>query len=112
MNCDLAGICRGQAIFRAYRHNGLTMARGIVHLPAGGSSPLVVPNYRHRTVTLPKGTILRIAELYEGDVRAPNGDGPVKPFGVIAATAHPEQGDSNVEDPFDDQDSSDVRTED
>lgn len=91
-NCDLAGICRVQSNLRAYSHHGLTMANGIVDLFARGSS-LLVASYRRKAVTLPKGIILGVDEVYEGDILTPNGNGQVEPFVSLVVADKPEQED-------------------
>eukprot|EP00170_Pyropia_yezoensis_P001204 contig_5367_g1208 len=53
-------------------------------------------NYRRKAVTFPKGTILGIAELYEGDILTPDEGGQVEPLEVLAVTDTPEREEPDV----------------
>lgn len=107
-NCDIAGICRIQSNLRTYQRHGLTMTNGIIDLPAAGSSLLVMAKYRRKEVTLPKGTVLGIADLYERDVLVPTGDGQVEPLEVMAVAKNPKESTPTSGSLFKDQAPSDI----
>lgn len=56
-------------------------------------------NYRRSAANLLKGTILGIAELYERDIRTPNGDGQVGPLEKPAVAETPARENPDSEKP-------------
>lgn len=83
INTDFAGLRQAQSTLRVYRRQGLTMVNGLIDIPVGPPTRVVVANYRRKAVTLPKWTLLGVAEPFEHDVLTPNGDDPSDPLEVL-----------------------------
>lgn len=86
MNGGLAGLCQVQTTEPSYKRHGLILANGIIDMPAWTPPLVVVANYRHEAVTLPKGAHLGTAKPFEGDMLTPSEEDPVAPLGVLSVT--------------------------
>ncbi|GAB0498675.1 hypothetical protein MMPV_010022 [Pyropia vietnamensis] len=89
VHCDLAGLCQVRSVQRTHHRQGVTLANGLIDLPVGGPAYVVVANYRHQAVILPKGARLGIAEPLEGSIATLPED-RVEPLEVLPITEEKE----------------------
>eukprot|EP00170_Pyropia_yezoensis_P002255 contig_9415_g2259 len=89
VNGDLAGLCQVQSTMRSYKRHKPIVANGIIDMPAWTPTLVVVANYRHKAVTLPKGAHLGTAKLFEGYILSSCEEDPVAPPEVLSVSDTP-----------------------